>query len=134
MLVNIIKGTLWSLETEKKVLFFFLSAFDLEAKTHENVSSLFKLRFSNLLLFLKEENHICINVKKKKKGAEEDLTVHVRTLHHNISKLTRSGRGRERCLLNLTVTVYSAVKLITLNYYMKVSCGRLDSANLTVVF
>lgn len=101
-------------------------------KTHENVGSHLKLWFSNVLLsqpLFKEGNHICICAKRAKK----DSAVHIRTLYDNISKLTRGRRGRE-VSIDLTVTVYSTVKLITLNYYMKVSCGCLGAANLTVVF
>lgn len=122
--VSLINGTFWSLEAEKVCLLY---VFDLKAQ--ENTCSHLKLWFSNVLLSPGRQSHLhsCQSYQEGFSHSDENV-------YDDSGKLTRGRRGRERCLLNVTVTVYSIVKLITLNYYMKVSCGRLDSANLTAVF
>lgn len=74
MHVNIIKGALWSPETEEECLFY---VFDLEVGTWVLISNCgfqiyFFFSFSPLF---QEGNHICIHAEKTKK----ELVVHIST-------------------------------------------------------
>lgn len=75
MHVNIIKGALWSAETEEESLFY---VFDLEARTWVLISNCgfqICLIFFPFLPLFQEGNHICIHVEK----AEKDLAIHIST-------------------------------------------------------
>lgn len=115
MHVNIIKGAPW-FETEKKVCLFYV--FDLEVRhmrTPTLISNCGFLKCTWFSLFSrgrKSHLHSCQTCQERFSRSHQNLARQHRQINER--------QGRERCLLNLTLTVYSTVKLITLNDYMKV--------------